>query len=237
MTEMRENDTLDWRKIVDGSRSSRDTNRWSGPDAIIKAAVQGYRRDYWQDQPIIVEVWSEKSTVEGILQPVLDDYGVQFRVMKGFSSFTQVMEAAVAAQRFARKGQKLIVLYIGDWDPSGLWMSVVDLPERLARYCGSVQLKRIALVKRDLTAALPSFPASEKRKDPRYQWFVKNYGNHCWELDAMNPNDLRDRVRREIIKHIDPVLWNRAREVEAAEVQSMQDFHKAWRGRLTAKED
>ena len=38
---------------------------------------------------------------------------------------------------------------------------------------------------------LPSFPATDKRKDPRYKWFVRNYGKRCWELDAMDPNDLR----------------------------------------------
>ena len=43
---------------------------------------------------------------------------------------------------------------------------------------------------------LPSFPASDKKKDPRYKWFVRNYGNRCWELDAMDPNDLRACVEQ-----------------------------------------
>jgi hypothetical protein len=233
MTAMREDKTLDWRKIVDGSRPSRGTNTWSDPDSIIRAAVEGYRRNYWQDQPVVVEVWSEKSTVEGILQPVLDEFGVEFRVMKGFSSFTQVMGAVVAANRFARRGQKLIVLYIGDWDPSGLYMSAVDLPDRLARYGGKVQLKRIALVKSDTTPRLPFFSARTKNKDPRYDWFVANHGPLCWEIDAMDTNVLRDRVRKQIVRYIDPVLWERAREVETAEVESMHDFHAAWQSRLT----
>ena len=59
MTAMREDKTLDWRKIVDGSRPSRGTNTWSDPDSIIRAAVEGYRRNYWQDQPVVVEVWSD----------------------------------------------------------------------------------------------------------------------------------------------------------------------------------
>ena len=41
-------------------------------------------------------------------------------------------------------------------------------------------------------------PGTDKSKDPRYPWFVKNYGKRCWELDAMDPNDLRACVRREI---------------------------------------
>ena len=32
-----------------------------------KPPCSSYRRDNWQDQPAVVEVWSEKSTVEGVL--------------------------------------------------------------------------------------------------------------------------------------------------------------------------
>ena len=98
------------------------------PGRHHQAAVERYRRDYWQDQPVVVEVWSEKTTVEGILQPVLDEFGVAFRVMKGFWSFTQVMGRRSQPTCSPGDGQKLIVLYIGDWDPSGLHMSAVDLP-------------------------------------------------------------------------------------------------------------
>ena len=48
----------------------------------------------------------------------------------------------------------------------------------------------------------------------------------------MDPNDLRDRVRQEIERYIDWTLWNRAREIETAEIESMKDFHKAWQSRL-----
>ena len=81
-------------------------------------------------------MWSEKSTVEGVLQPVLDELGVTFRVMKGFGSFTSVMQAAEDSNDLASNQKTTVALYIGDWDPSGLYMSEVDLPTRLARYGG-----------------------------------------------------------------------------------------------------
>ena len=40
---------------------------------------------------------------------------------------------------------------------------------------------------REQTVGLPSFSASDKKKDPRYKWFVQNFGNRCWELDALDP--------------------------------------------------
>ena len=47
--------------------------------------INGYRRDYWDQQPVRLEVWSEKGTIRDVLQPVLDEYGVGFRVMHGFA--------------------------------------------------------------------------------------------------------------------------------------------------------
>src|SRR5215510_5368086 len=72
-------------------------------------------------------------------------------------------------------------------------MSEVDLPERLERYGGQQVLERIAIVQAD-TARLPHFDAETKAGDARYRWFVERYGRRCWELDAMNPVELRDRV-------------------------------------------
>jgi hypothetical protein len=230
MTEMRESETLDWTLIVDGSRAVERPRTWDNPDSIIQAAVHGYRRDYWQDQKTLIEVWSEKSTVQGTLAPVLDDLGVTFRVMKGFGSFTSVRQAAEDASR--NQAQNTIALYIGDWDPSGLYMSEIDLPTRLARYGGTQQVRRIALLVSD-TVDLPNFDADTKADDARYRWYVERFGRRCWELDAMNPNDLRDRVRIEIESYIDKDRWYRALEIEAAEVGSMTDFHRAWRDRLT----
>jgi hypothetical protein len=66
-------------------------------------------------------------------------------------------------------------------------MSERDLPERIKKYGGDhITLKRIALTA-EQTTSLRSFPASDKAKDTRYKWFVQNYGDRCWELDAMDP--------------------------------------------------
>jgi hypothetical protein len=56
------------------------------------------------------------------------------------------------------------VIYIGDYDPSGLFMSEVDLPARLIKYDGiHVRIRRVAL---DISKVmeLPSFPATDSGK-------------------------------------------------------------------------
>ena len=197
---------------------------WENPDEVIDAAVRSYRRDYWQDQPRRVEVWSEKGTVRGTLAPVLDEFGVTFRVMHGYASATVVNTIAEQSQDSPKP---LTAIYVGDWDPSGLHMSDVDLPGRLQRYGADLELRRVALVGNDLDD-LPSFDPDSKSSDPRHQWFKRTLGTRCYELDAMAPPELRVRVRAAILDHIDRDLWRHALKVERVEVASMHEFRKSW---------
>jgi hypothetical protein len=224
LKEAREQGRIPWDWIVD------ETRDWSGPRPGIiplttRTVARSYRRDFWNQQPVRCEVWSEKGTVRGVLQPVSDKYAVGFRVMHGFSGATTVHDVAEDYD-----GRDLIALYVGDYDPSGLFMSEVDLPKRLSKYDGDhVTLKRIALT-RPQVRGLPSFPATDKRKDPRFKWFRSNYdGNRCWELDAMDPNDLRDCVESEIKKLIEPVAWKRCETVNRAERESLKTVLAKWR--------
>lgn len=76
---------------------------------------------------------------------------------------------------------------------------------------------------------LPSFPAADKRKDPRYRWFVSNYGNRCWEIDALDPNDLRDCVEAYIRTCInDRDAWERCEQINKAERESLRDVLSNW---------
>jgi hypothetical protein len=172
-----------------------------------------------------VQVWSEKGTVRGVLKPVLDHYAVGFNPVHGFNSATNVHDISEDDD-----GRPLVILYVGDLDPSGMYMSEMDLPNRFSKYDGDhITIRRIALT-REHVRDLPSFPASDKRKDSRYKWFVRNYGDRCWELDAMDPNDLRDCVEREIRKLIEPAAWARCEIINRAERESLRTILDKWNG-------
>lgn len=222
----REQGDIPWEWIVDETRELEKVSTWKDPAAYARTVARSYRRDFWDQQPVRVEVWSEKGTIRGVLKPVLDHYAVGFRVMHGFTSATAVNDVAEDGD-----GRDLIVLYVGDLDPSGMYMSERDLPDRLAQYGGDhVKLRRIALMP-DQTAGLPSFPASDKRKDTRYPWFVERHGTRCWEIDAMDPRDLRECTEQAIKELIEPTAWARCETVNAAELESLQTILSAWNGR------
>ena len=223
LKEARERDLISWDWIVDETRSIERVSTWANPAAYAREVARSYRRDFWDQQSVRCEVWSEKGTVRGVLAPVLDEYAVGFRVMHGFSSATSVYDVSQDDD-----GRELIALYVGDLDPSGMFMSEEDLPKRLANYDGDhVTLRRIALT-REQVSELPSFPATDKRKDPRFKWFRANHGTRCWELDAMDPNDLRDVVEEAIRELIEPVAWARCETVNQAEQESLKTVLKNW---------
>jgi hypothetical protein len=229
----REEEEIPWEWIVDESREAETINAWRDTAELINAAVRQYRRDYWQDQDTRVEVWSEKGTVRGTLAPVLNEYGVTFRVMHGYASATAINTVVEEAED---AGKELIVLYVGDWDPSGLHISQVDIPRRLEKYAerfggGNIDVHRIAL-RRDDIHGLPSFHPDTKIKDPRYEWFKREVGTLCYELDAMSPPDLRARVESEIRDCIDLERWDDAIKVERVERESMEAFRKSWQASL-----
>jgi hypothetical protein len=223
LKEARERGLIPWEWIVDETRALERVSTWDDPEEYVEAVHRSYRRDFWKLQPVRVEVWSEKGTIRGVLDPVLNRYGVGFRVMHGFSGATTVHDVAEDDD-----GRPLVVLYVGDYDPSGLCMSEHDLPNRLEKYDGEhVLLRRIALCRHQLPG-LPSFPASDKKKDPRYRWFVRNFGKQCWELDALDPNDLREIVREAIAAEIEPEAWDRCATVEQAERESLRTVLDSW---------
>lgn len=224
----REDGLLPWEWVVDETREAETISSWANPDRLIQSAVSQYRKDYWELQPRRVEIWSEKGTVRGTLAPVLKKFGTTFRVMHGYGSAT----ALHAIARESVQNEKLLTaLYVGDWDPSGMQMSEVDLPERLMRYGGCACILRIALNHEDVAKGtkLPWFEAESKVNDTRYAWFVERYGTRCWEVDALSPVVLRERMEKEIESLLDLDVWNHAIEIERVETESMQSFLKTYK--------
>lgn len=224
----RENGEIPWDWVVDENRQAEHVATWTDPEEIIRVAARQYRKDFWRDQPHWVEVWSEKGTVRGTLAPVLDKYGITLRVMHGYSSATVLHDVAKETRDSARP---LTILYVGDHDPSGMAMSGIDIPERLARYNGSATIRRVSVSWSDIYEHdLPSFSAASKAQDPRHKWFVDNFGYKCYELDALPPPILRQNVEDDILEFIDMPTWEHSAAIEAAEVESMAGFLATWNG-------
>jgi hypothetical protein len=165
--------------------------------------------------------------IKGTLAPVLDEYGVTFRSWHGYVSATKAHELAEEIQD---SSQHMVLLYLGDWDPSGLDMSR-DAPERIVEYGSGEDFtwRRIALTEALIRAHdLPGFDVDSKQKDGRYKWYRTHHGARAWELDALNPTVLRTVVEAEIQRYINRDAWEHSCMVEQVETDSLGHILDRW---------
>jgi len=228
LTIARERGLIDWEWIVDETRHVEQQPSWDDPADYIEAVKRSYRENWWEDQPERLLVVSETATIGGTLRPVLQEYGVGFLILHGFGSATALNNLATYSMTDARP---LTLLYVGDHDPSGRYMSDVDIPDRLDTYGGAADLLRLAVTPAQIAAYdLPTFSAHSKTKDARYRWFVDRHGESCCELDALDPNVLRETVEAAARTRIAWEQWERTELVEGAELRSLSGFLATWPG-------
>jgi hypothetical protein len=63
----REDGTIPWDWIVDETRSIERVPTWDNPEQYARTVARSYRRDFWNQQPHRVQVWSDKGTVRGLV--------------------------------------------------------------------------------------------------------------------------------------------------------------------------
>jgi hypothetical protein len=80
--------------ITDGSRTVYGQDRYDSPSSFARSVAGRYRKDYWAESPVSVEVWVEKDAMAGKLRPVvLEECGLDLYVSRGFASETYLQEA------------------------------------------------------------------------------------------------------------------------------------------------
>ena len=218
LTQDRLEGVIPWEWIEDRLREPRHVPMWHDLPDFIAAVRRSYRRDVWQDQPEYLEAWLEKDALSGIFEGVLGPYGVTLNVGRGFDSAASVKDAA---DRFG-DGSGITVLYFGDFDPSGEDM-VRSLRERLRELGAEPEIVKCALTFEDISRySLP--PDFTKATDSRRAAFVARYGDVAVELDALPANVLRERIRDEVRRRMDPEALERTRTAERADRERLDEL-------------
>ena len=221
LTKGREMRFIPFEWMTDRSRAQYKPSMWENPKEFIKIVKESYRKDYWELQPTHVEVWSEKDAIVGTIQETTDHYGVIIRANRGFTSTTKVHEIAEYFRKLSDKS--INVFYLGDHDPSGITIQE-ELYSRLKEYgTPYFEMTRLAIHKADIELFnLP--PLRIKDSDTRAKKFRQNYGEDCVELDALPPNELRNRIENAIRGCIEFESWNRAEKAEQVELDSIVEI-------------
>lgn len=211
LTVAREKGVINPLALADRIRESHGGDYgWENPEDFINERIDRftkawgiYTRPLWSSQQTLLVLWVEKDALYPAVTQIADRYRIKVYQGRGYSSYTQVYEAA---QEFDSGNPS--VLFLSDFDPSGEDMPR-DVRERLEKYgAGEFTLKKLALTRDQVRDyRLPPMPA--KKSDPRFKVFAQNYGDGAVELDALPPDELEKIIVKEIENHIDPDTWNR----------------------------
>ena len=57
LKEARERGSIPWEWIVDETRAIERVSTWADPAEYARCVARSYRRDFWDQQPVRVQVW------------------------------------------------------------------------------------------------------------------------------------------------------------------------------------
>lgn len=214
---------ISWEAIEDRGRNLQGNRTWDGPGAALQEAREGYRADKWAPQPVRPEVWVEKAALEGVVGDICSRLDVNFFCCRGYNSASEQWRAGQRLAAYIRRGQRPIVIHLGDHDPSGIDMTR-DNSERLSLFAGvPIQVIRVALNMDQVRRYSPP-PNPAKVTDSRYEGYLREYGDSSWEVDALRPEVLQDIIRSAVLQFRDERLWEEALDEENVDRQRIAEL-------------
>ena len=219
---------IDWNAIEDRTRFIRELSSWDTPQSILESAKDSYHRDLWEHQTKRVEVWIEKDALVGVIEGICNETDVPFFSCRGYVSDSEMWRAGIRIHHHARGGQPVVVLHLGDHDPSGLDMTR-DIRDRLELFSSHAdfEVRRVALTMEQIEDQRPP-PNPAKVTDSRYEGYAAEYGNDSWELDALEPRFISDLIRDNILGERDEEQWDLDVEHQEEERGQIADVIERW---------
>ena len=81
--------------------------------------MKNYFKNRWENQEYYPEVFIEKKALQGVFQNICRQYDVALGACKGYPSLTFLYESQLRFNSAIYNGKKPIIIYFGDYDPSG----------------------------------------------------------------------------------------------------------------------
>lgn len=225
---------IDWSAIEDRTRNLETLPSWDSPRNILNACANQFRFDLWEDQPTRVECWIEKEALVGVIENVCNEFRVPYFACRGYASQSELWRAGKRFIRYRDANQSVVVLHLGDHDPSGLDMTRDNL-DRLAMFTRAEEEEveppeviRLALNMDQVRKYNPP-PNPAKLTDSRAESYIAEHGNMSWELDALNPTVIGNLIRRNIEQHIDQEKWDESVQREQNARDRLSEIATSWK--------
>lgn len=229
---------IDWEAIEDRGRSIDQAYYEEDVAGALERTLDYYKLNRQDGQDVHIEVWTEKDAISNIIKRAVAPYTIIMAVNKGYTSSSAIYKSYKRFSGVLNEGKKVVVLYFGDHDPSGLDM-IRDIYERhLLMFCNGEQIDDlvvaewineygsttnddklefikenfkvvpIGLTMEQIKEYAPP-PNPAKITDPRAAWYIKQHGKKSWEVDALKPEVMIKIVKDSVLKYIsEPTYYN-----------------------------
>jgi hypothetical protein len=207
---MRRSGDLPYYYLADSTRWQRKPRTFNGIEEAFQHTAQFYRKSLWADAGSYVEVWLEKDALAGVVHPVTSMFDVPLMVARGYASLSFLYSAAEAINDL---DVPAYIYHLGDFDPSGV-NAGEKIEETLREMApdADISFERIAVTLEQIEEwNLPTRPT--KTSDTR----AKGFGEVSVELDAIDPNQLRELVQAAIEEHLPADEYEVLKAAEASE--------------------
>jgi hypothetical protein len=241
MNEMVEAGVIDPEWIVDLSREPLIWRGYDSPAHALRETVKGYFKNLWLNEPHYVQNWIEKQgLIETIKNPCMRR-NASLWPAKGYASRAFLRRAV---KEIVKADKPTFVYAYGDYDAAG-WFASQHIDDKLRDYARregfryDITFERVALSPEQIDAfdlptrpskerdeqgrPIPSAPAFRKLQEETLSGpMTRLIGRSC-ELDAFDPDDLRNLVTSRITRHMSD---ERLAELEAAEQAEKADLER-----------
>jgi hypothetical protein len=207
---MRRSGILPYEWLADNTRWQRKPRTFNSVSHALEETARFYRRALWTDAGAYVEVWLEKDALAGVVLPVTAEFDVPLMVARGYASLSFLH---TAAEYISSLDVPVFIYHLGDFDPSGV-NAGEKIEETLRDMAPDAELyfERIAVTHAQIEEwGLPTRPT--KASDSR----AKGFGDISVELDAIEPNRLRELVREVLEAHLPPEQFEVLKAAEESE--------------------
>jgi hypothetical protein len=224
LTLMRRTGDLPYNWLADNTRWQRKPDTFDSVEEALRETARFYRKSLWTEADAYVEIWLEKDALSGVIYPITSMYDVPLMVARGYASLSFLHSAAEYINGLV---VPTYIYHLGDHDPSGV-NAGEKIEETLQEMApdADIYFERIAVTEEQIiTWNLPTRPT--KKTDTR----SKNFGSDISvELDAIEPDRLRQLVQDAIEEHLPPEQYNILKVAE----QSERDIISKLVGRVTS---
>lgn len=191
----------------------------------------GYTVNFWEYSDYYIEVWQEKEAMNPEFSSICRNYNVLLETGKGDQSIQVIWFAMKRWNLFLSADKKIVILYFGDFNPSGLHapIAIQNTISKLAKAwkneftCdfSQVEFKRIGLnLKHIKDNNLPENPTKKTTHKDKVlaERFIRKFGDINVELESLaerNPSACNKMISEAIEEYVDKEAQEKAAHKES----------------------